>query len=201
MWDTAGTSLIGPITTNLRPYFNADTEPNFSSWLIGVLPAQVLDAPLAVQCAALQQSMEAQLNEAAMRGQLATTVRTMAGLKEKSLEELAASAGAKAQTVAYTRNFISMYVSNVGSFDVPEPLAGMVRGLSLSLPSWQSSVNIAMVSVGDAATLSLTQTFETDALYQALLAEFADNGLNAEGTDQGWHCAPTLGVDAFQQAV
>lgn len=194
----AGTSLLGPITTNLRSYFDAGTEGNFSSWLLAVLPPQLAAAELPVQCAAIQQAMESQLTESAMRAQLGSTLRADAARKGKTLDELFAGTEQTAQTVAYTRRFVSMYVSNVGAVKLPGEVEPLVRGMALCVPSFQCGVNLTLASVGDVTTMTLTQTFESDAFFQQLVVQMGEQGLAVEAACEGWHHAPQVGIDAIR---
>lgn len=195
-WDASGKALIGPITNDLRPYFDSAGVGNFSSWVLAVLPAQVMQADLATQCAVLQQAMEAQLGIEAMRNQMARKVKEVDAKRGKSLDELFGATEECQQGIRYTRQYLGLYVSNVGNLRMPEPLSSMVVGAECILPSFTSPFNLTMVGVGDDVRLSITRTFDDDAFTHAMVSELADNGVEAKLEQRPRRSFPTTNRDA-----
>ncbi|MBR3234750.1 MAG: hypothetical protein IKG11_03950 [Atopobiaceae bacterium] len=195
-WDTAGASLIGPITYDMRPYFETGMMDNFSSWALAVLPGQVLAADLATQCAVIAQAMEQQLNVEAMRVQMGRSIANTAAERGKSLDELFSSTERHMEEARYTRKYLSLYVSNVGALRLPEPLAQMLVSAECYLPSFSSPINLTMMGTPSTVRISITRTFDDDGISRAMLAQLQEQGIDARLELRGRQLFPRMGREA-----
>ena len=196
VWGAEGMSLIGPIMDDMRFFFEVPDVGNFSNWVIAVLPAQVAQADLAIQCGALQQSMEMQLNADSMRGQMGGSLAKVAAERGKSLDELFGSREKSLATNRYTRQYVSMDVSNVGSLVLPEPLRPLLREAEYCMPSYSTPFGLLMASVGDALRMTITRSFDGDDFTQAFVRQLEGQGIDVQLEDRGWRDFPTMGRDA-----
>ncbi len=196
VWDTSGKALLGPITNDMRPLFGVDGVANFSSWIIAMIPAELTQADLPTQCAAVQQAMEMQNTEQGMRAQLGETLQKVAARSKMPLEELFSDEDGRRQAIQVTRQFVFPYVSNVAKFELPPSIEHILKDITFCVPSFLSTINLTIASAGETTTMCLTQTFQSDAFCKALVEEMRARGLDAQMEGQGTHAAPQITPDS-----
>ena len=187
--------LISSITSDFRKLLPSRTLQNFSGYIISFYSPNT--HPLSLEETASAMKGIIQMNNTKENAILQIRETTEVGQRiikmptQKLFEEKSAVRHAKKAV----RQSLGYLLTNIGRPDIPLSMAQWIEDMELYVPAVTSPIVIGMNTVNDKMTLSISQSFEDDALIHTFQSVCSDYGFSVEVKDMGLEEFDTLGID------
>ena len=193
-------TIIAALTADKRPAFQTYTMFNFSGYMILAVPPQLRSAPFAIEAQQIKAQIEANKTKDAWLRQTNTRVRQTEKFRKMPVSELFDSKERKSRDKAGTRQALSIMLTNVGMARFPKDMLAHMESVDLDIPSFESTVNYAVLTVGDRMTIGMTMCFDHPALAESIRNTLAELGVSCTLEDCGKEKYDVLNSDAVQNA-
>ena len=193
-------TIIAALTVNKRQAFHSDTLLNFSGYMILAVPPQLRKAPFDIEAQQIKSQIEANNTRDAWLRQTNTRVRQTEQFRKMPVSELFDSKERKIREKAGTRKALAIMLTNVGMIRFPKDMLAHMESIDLSLPSFESTVDYAVLTVGSRMTIGMTMSFDHPSLAEVIRKTMEEFGVSCTLKDCGKEKYDVLTDDAVRKA-
>lgn len=197
-YDLEGKLLISSITSNLRYLLPSQSLQNFSGYFIMFYAPNMHSLSLGETAAAMKGIIQMNNTRSALLRLIHERTNRGREVMKMPVQELFEDKPETRQQKREVRQRLGYLLTNVGKLDVPDAMASGIEDMELYIPGITAPVVFGMNTVGDRMTLSVSQSFEEDALIQGFCEVCRENGLAVAVKDMGKEEFDTLGIDAVE---